>query len=82
MLGDVFIRNFYTTFDYKAGTVSFAVSTNAPAGVKIEKKLSTWAITVICVGSFIGFVICFFKYMNSCENKKSDDDEEDSEISN
>jgi hypothetical protein len=33
IFGDTFIRNYYTTFDYKKKTVSFAVSANAPLGV-------------------------------------------------
>jgi hypothetical protein len=33
IFGDTFIRNYYTTFDYKKKTVSFAVSANAPVGV-------------------------------------------------
>ena len=56
------------------------MSTNAPAGVKIEKKLSFWAIVGICVGSLISFIICFIIYFVRNSNQKRFDDEEDSEI--
>ena len=60
VLGDTFIRNFYTTFDYKADTVSFAVSTNAPVGVTIEKNFTGWVIFSIVFGCILGVLIIAF----------------------
>ncbi len=57
VLGDTFMRNFYTTFDYKADTVSFAVSSNAPAGVMIERKFTGWVIFSIVFGCILGVLL-------------------------
>ncbi len=53
VLGDTFIRNFYTTFDFKADTVSFAISTNAPASVTIERHFTGWVIFSIVLGCIV-----------------------------
>ena len=53
ILGDPFLRTFTTTFDYKNGKMEVGINTNAPAGTKIEKKLSTWVIFGIVVAAFI-----------------------------
>ena len=68
MLGDTFIRNFYTTFDYKADIVSFAVSTNAPAGVTIERNFTGWVIFSIVFGCILGIVI--IAYIARCVLRK------------
>lgn len=60
ILGDTFIRNYYTTFDYKKSTVSFAVSSNAPDGVKVDRDFTTWAIVGIVASVLVGVVICAF----------------------
>lgn len=54
VLGDSFMRNFYTSFDYKTKEVSFAVSSNAPVGVLIERSFTGGVIA----GIVIGVVVC------------------------
>lgn len=76
MLGDTFIRNFYTTYDYQSYEISLSVSSNAPAGVSITltnlapTSLSTGAIIGIVCGSLLLVVIAvlLIKY---CRDKRS-----------
>ncbi len=44
ILGDIFIRNFYTAFDYQENKVVIAVSANAPSGTAIDvgQLLTGW----------------------------------------
>ena len=51
ILGDPFLRTFTTTFDYKEEEMELGINANAPDGVTIEKKLSTWAIFGIVAAS-------------------------------
>ena len=53
ILGDTFLRNFYTTFNFGKDSVEFAISANAPAGVKIETFISPMVIAAICIGSIL-----------------------------
>ena len=48
-MGDPFLRTFTTTFDYAEQKMELGINGNAPDGVQIEKKLSTWAIFGIVV---------------------------------
>ena len=50
MLGNSFLRNFVTTFDFDKGEIRLAVNKNAPSGVTIEYKMSDWEISLITVG--------------------------------
>lgn len=59
VLGDSFIRNFYTTFDYKKKTISFAKSSNAPAGVSVGRDFTTWAIVGISAACVVGVSIIY-----------------------
>lgn len=36
ILGDPFIRNFYTAFDYSTNKIILAVNANAPSGTSID----------------------------------------------
>ncbi len=53
------------------------MSTNAPAGVKIEKKLSIWGILGICFGILIGIIIFCCIFCRRKDNQISDEDEEE-----
>ena len=67
ILGDTFLRNFVTTFDYKTSEMRLAINTNAPPGITIEYKMSGWKIfglilAAICGVAFIIFlVVCCVK---------------------
>lgn len=59
ILGDTFLRNFVTTFDYKNGSIDLTINVNAPAGITIEYKMSGWkifGIILACLAA-VGFVI-------------------------
>lgn len=56
-MGDTLIRNYYTTFDFKKNTVSFAVSSNAPEGVKVERDFTGWVIFGIILAVVAGVVL-------------------------
>ena len=38
ILGDIFLRNFVSTFDYKNKKVTLGINVNAPDGVQISRK--------------------------------------------
>ena len=72
ILGDAFLRNFYTVFDYSSNEVKFAVSSNASPGTKIHTFLSGWVIfaytmtaTLLvlfcCIGSYCFITRCCLK---------------------
>jgi len=71
VLGEIFMRNFITTFNYKDNTVSFAVNVNAPVGTKAtslgpsppnpEKKLDIIKLSLACaLGLLVLILILFF----------------------
>lgn len=70
ILGDTFLRNFYTTFNFGEHAVEFAVSANAPAGVTIETSMSPWAIAGICLGSLL-ILALFIAICFCCKRKKA-----------
>ena len=49
ILGDTFMRNFYTTFNFREETIGMAVNASANyAGIEIGGKLSFSVVLVIC----------------------------------
>lgn len=56
ILGDPFIRSFFTSFDYKQKRVLLAVSANAPDGTRIDRGqiLNGWQIFGIFIAITIG----------------------------
>lgn len=67
ILGDTFLRNFVTTFDYAKGSINLTTNVNAPQGIVIEYKMSGWkifGIIVLCLASvclIIWLVVCCCK---------------------
>jgi len=57
IMGDTFMRNYYTTFDYKKKQVSFAVSSNAPDGISVDRDFTGWAIFGIIASVLFGVAI-------------------------
>lgn len=74
VLGDTFIRNFYTTFDYDELTVSLAAATHLP---KYGNIISGWDLFGIIFGCFAGVVlitiltVCI--YRKYCKKDESED---------
>lgn len=59
ILGDTFLRNFYTVLNFDDYTVAFAVSSNAHPGTKIQPVLSGWIIFAYFILATIGvLVVC------------------------
>ena len=69
ILGDTFLRNFVTTFDYESGEMQLTINVNAPAGVSIEYKMSGWKIFGIIAGCIL-FVILVILVIWCCIKKQ------------
>ena len=55
VLGDTFIRNFYTSFNYEDMTVSFGRNSDGP--VSFEPTLNWWQILLICIGGLLLIIL-------------------------
>ena len=74
ILGDTFIRNFYSSFDYKHKKVSLAVSANAPAGVSVERDFTTLVTVCIILSVVLGVLvlwICAKAYLRRRKERKA-----------
>ena len=65
ILGDTFLRNFITSFDYKKNTISFAVNPKAPQGTFAAHHMNSTSIVFIVIGVVAAFALgigayCFF----------------------
>lgn len=72
ILGDTFLRNFVTTFDYDNGEIRLAINKNAPSGITIEYKMSGWKIFLIIVGCLaaVALLICLIVCLCKRHKKK------------
>jgi len=72
ILGDTFLRNFDTIFNYEQKSVSFSVSSNAPAGVTItpHANVDSFDITIIILSCFV-VVAIIYKVFKSLTTKNS-----------
>ena len=74
ILGDTFLRNFVTEFDYSSLEMRLTINKYAPDGVKIEYKMSGWKIFGIITGCIIGVVLIIlviYCCVKSCKKKKA-----------
>ena len=53
ILGDTFLRSFYTTFNFKLNQLQMAVSAKAPEGTLIKQMIPGW----VCFMYFLAVVI-------------------------
>jgi len=58
VLGDTFLRNFYTSFDLTNNQVRIAVSKNAPPGTLVYSELSFWLIFIYFTSAVAGLTLC------------------------
>ena len=70
-MGDTFIRNFYTSFDYEKENVYLAKNSNAAAGVSIDHRMNPWAITGIVLGVLL-FLIITYCCVKRCIRKRKE----------
>lgn len=57
VMGDTFIRNYYTVFDYKELTVSFAPATHSP---EYGNLMTGWDIFGIVIACFTVVILTTF----------------------
>lgn len=57
ILGDTFLRNFITIFDYKTGNIELAQTYNTPPGVTVEYKMHGWKIFALIMLGFFASVL-------------------------
>ena len=72
-LGDTFLRNFVTTFDFENRKIRLAINKNAPSGITIEYKMSGWKIFLIIVGCLaaVALLICLIVCLCKRHKKKT-----------
>lgn len=70
ILGDTFLRNFVSTYDYKKKAVRLAVSSYAPPGTSAVAHDNPMEIIFIAVGALIGLIVLFCICKNCCFKKK------------
>ena len=66
ILGDTFLRNFVTTFDFAAGEMRLALNKHAPAGVSVEYKMSGLRLFGDIAAGIIGLclvVCCVYHFL-------------------
>ena len=66
ILGDTFLRNFVTTFDFAAGEMRLAINKHAPAGVSVEYKMSGLRLFGYIAAGIIGLcfvVFCIYHFV-------------------
>ena len=71
ILGDVFLRNFVSSFDYKKNTISFAVNVKAPAGTLAQSHLGLLDILYICLGGLLAIALVLCCICRKKANKQS-----------
>ena len=73
ILGDTFLRNFVTEFDYSNGEMRLTINKFAPDGVKVEYKMSGWKIFGIIVACIlaVAFLVWIIFCCVRCRKKKA-----------
>ena len=70
ILGDTFLRNFVSTYDYKKKAVRLAVNINAPVGTQAIHHISTVNILFVVAGAIIAFILLYCCCKSACKKKK------------
>jgi len=70
ILGDTFLRNFVTTFDFENNQMRLTINKNAPAGVIIEYKMGGWKIFGIIAGSLLSCILVVWIVCCCCKKRK------------
>lgn len=70
ILGDSFLRNFITTFDYSNNSMELVINPNAPAGVTVEYHMGGWKIAAIVLGSILGLLLIVWLVCCCCKKAK------------
>lgn len=69
ILGDPFLRTFYSTFNYKTDQVCLAVSSNAPPGTHISRYYSS-AVIALFIAFSVAATIVVFVIIYKCYKKQ------------
>jgi hypothetical protein len=70
ILGDTFLRNFVSTYDYKKKAVRLAVNVNAPVGTSAIAHDNPMELIFIAAGGIIGLIVLYCIIKNCCCKKK------------
>jgi len=70
ILGDTFLRNFVSTYDYKKKAVRLAVNINAPVGTQAIHHIATVNILFVVAGAIIAFILLYCCCKSACKKKK------------
>ena len=65
IMGDTFIRNYYTSFDYANNQVSMAVNAAADFGgsfATVSHTMKLWAIALIVLACLVALIIAVAVY--------------------
>jgi hypothetical protein len=62
ILGDTFLRNFVSSYDYKRKTLGLAVNINAPAGTQAIAHMGTFSIVWIVIGVIAFLLVSFWGF--------------------
>ena len=64
------MRNFVTKFDYEDETIELRVNANAPAGITVDFKLTTWQIFGVVVACLVFIAIVAWLIICCCKRQK------------
>ena len=70
ILGDTFLRNFVTTFNYEDGTIELVKNVDAPGNETEMTGLGTWAIIGISVGALVFLIAACWLFICCWSRKK------------
>jgi hypothetical protein len=71
ILGDTFLRNFVTTFDFGRNEMRLTINKYAPSGVKIDYKMSGWKIFLIIIGCLAAVALLVWIACCLCKKHKA-----------
>ena len=70
ILGDTFLRNFVTTFDYKNRQIKLAANVYAPEDIVIEYRMDGWKIFGIILACLCGLAMIIWAIVYCCKRSK------------
>ena len=76
ILGDTFLRNFVSSFNFKEGTIQLGVNVNAPGGTQIEWKISFRQMVLVALVGILLVIACLSLYQFCCNLCKRQSDDE------
>lgn len=66
ILGDTFLRNFVTTFDFQNQEIQLSISPNAPTNVTVVYHMSGWKIFAIILAALCASILTIWCIIRLC----------------